>query len=166
MIVVAGLCVQPYSLGLPGVGTVGAPAFLMGLRKPSKLRPSMYEFPGGKVEASDAGGEPASGYTPHYTGPETRRIALAREWREELGVSIAVGVAVAHASFEIEELVEIYCYSVAFVERDPKPQPLDHTSIGWFDLEHAIRRMPCTPGTYLVYGQIKQWLRATGQVTP
>lgn len=112
---------------------------LLGLRKADKLRPSMWETPGGKV---DPGEDPEG--------------ALVREWREELGVAIAVRAVVGEVAFVVEAPVYFTLYEVR-LQSAVNPQPLDHQVIGWFDIEHAILRMPCTPSTYLLYPAIKAY---------
>lgn len=61
--------------------------FLICQRPAHKARGLLWEFPGGKVEPG-----------------ETKELALARECREELGVTIAVEEAVAQVVHEYPDL--------------------------------------------------------------
>ena len=79
--------------------------FLVSLRHPKGVRPSKWEFPGGKVERGES--------------PEA---ALIREVREELGVQARIGRLVHQLVFPYSDLdVELYFYAVEIVDGDPRP---------------------------------------------
>ncbi len=140
--VVSGVALQP---GLPGRlaaaenGHAIQRPMLMGLRKPSGDRPTLWEFPGGKVEPGES--------------PEA---ALVREWREEIGVDVEVGALITAAVLEVDItiLVELYPVTIAGGE----PRALDHADLRWAPIDLAVRRMPCTPGFYLHYRALREWL--------
>jgi 8-oxo-dGTP diphosphatase len=122
MLVVAGLLVRDIE---------GVPHALMGLRRPDRLRPSMWEYPGGKVEDGES-----------YTE------ALRREWREELGLEITHSIQFGGYSFDVEERIVIVLHGV---EVRGEPQPLDHAELRWMRPEWAVKHLPMTPGCYLLY---------------
>lgn len=116
---------------------------LMGLRKPGKKRPDLWELPGGKVEDG-----------------ESPRTALAREWQEELGAKIDVRVQIASASFDWNGLCVVDLYHVVRVgatARMPVLQPLDHAELRWATPDHALDHLPCSPAFYVHYPWIKRW---------
>lgn len=113
---------------------------LMGLRKPQSARPGLWEWPGGKIEPN-----------------ETPRQALAREWREELGVEITVGELIDISQIELEHVYVIYLYEVRMTDPD-RARPLDHVQLGWVDPIHAIGHMPCSPGVYVNFAALYRWM--------
>lgn len=86
---------------------------LVSFRHPKGLRPSQWEFPGGKVERG-----------------ETEVQALVREIREELGVESEVGALVRRHVHSYDELdVEIAFYRTRILSGEP--QPLSMMEIRW-----------------------------------
>jgi len=79
--------------------------FLVSLRHPKGVRPSQWEFPGGKVERGES--------------PEA---ALIREIREEMGVRVRVGALVHQLVFGYPDLdVELFFFAVELLDSDPRP---------------------------------------------
>mgnify|MGYP000514655281 CR=1 FL=1 len=116
-------------------------------RSADTLRPSMWEFPGGKVEEQDLeGGAP----TDH---PVLVR-ALRRELREELAVTDArVGEAVGSCLFSWRTSVRICALRVDLGHWEPGSSvSYEH---GWFDLDHALDHLPCVPSFYNLYAALK-----------
>lgn len=122
------------------------PLVLMGRRKATGMRPDLWELPGGKVEPGEAS-----------------KVALGREWREELGVEIEVGELVTAAVLEVESSILVELYHVKF---EGTPRPLDHAELRWVSLGTAVRFMPCSPGLYLHYRALRDWIFRTLEVTP
>jgi len=113
---------------------------LMGLRPPDKQCPSMWEYPGGKVELAE--------------GDET---ALKREWREELHVVLRVGRRIARVTFDLDVPVVISLYHVHADDQTPMVSD-SIREIRWVAPAHAVRCLPCTPSTYLTYAAVKTFL--------
>lgn len=126
MLVVAGLAMRD--------GLV-----LLGKRKKGGRRGELWEMPGGKVED----GEP-------------RIVALQREWKEELGLDIAIGERIACCTLDVEVKFDIELYEVTF-SSDLTPVTLDHDELTWVKLDHAIGFMPCSPAMYMHYPQVREW---------
>jgi len=123
-------------------------------RKPDKLRPDLWEHPGGKVEPG-----------------ELLVNALVREWREELAhasrdfvgenvpLSIAgyLGNRIKTVEIEVEFTIELTLFHVdlpTWIE----PIVLDAVEGGWFDPLWAVRRLPMSPGSYLLYPAIRDFI--------
>lgn len=117
-------------------------SMLVQLRPPGLSLPGMWELPGGKVEPG-----------------ENPRAALAREWREELGVVISVGDALSTARLHVQVTYAITLYAVT-IAGDQIPQPLHATDLRWEHPLVAIRSLPCVPSTYLFYRHIRDYIDA------
>lgn len=121
---------------------------LVGLRPLDKKRPGMWELPGGKVERAEGDAD-----------------ALAREWREEMGVTPRVGHRVARINFDLESPVVISLYHVFL--GDQVPQVTDQvTAIQWVTPLHAIEWLPCVPSMYLFYPTVKAYLAGLTKASP
>ncbi len=87
--------------------------FLLGKRPPSGLLGGLWEFPGGKLERG-----------------ETHEQALARECKEELGITVRVGGMVAcvkHAYTHLRVTLNVYRCRVV----SGKPKAKAHTELRW-----------------------------------
>jgi A/G-specific adenine glycosylase len=92
--------------------------FLLGRRAGGMLA-GLWEFPGGKVEPA-----------------ENPKTALAREWREELGVRIEVGRllgAVDHAYSHFTMTLSLHACRLR--RGSPAPRALKHTELCWAGAE-------------------------------
>ena len=97
---------------------------LVTLRRPKGERASLWEFPGGKVEAG-----------------EGERAALARELREELGVKVHIGeeyARVDHPYPDVEVELALYRCTLA---AGSEPRPLQCEKAAWV----ARRDLPGLP---------------------
>lgn len=115
---------------------------LMGKRRSVNKRPGLWELPGGKVEEN-----------------ETPQDALPREWREELDLVITVGDWISTTpilDLEVRFVVELY--HVDIVDTGTLWKKLDHEDVAWFEPAFAVERLPCSPGFYLHYPAIREWL--------
>ena len=87
--------------------------FMICQRPAHKARGLLWEFVGGKVEPC-----------------ETKEQALARECREELAVTVAVGSEFASEVYEYPDLtIRLTLFNAAIVEGEP--QKLEHNDIRW-----------------------------------
>lgn len=116
---------------------------LLGKRRPDVLRPGLWEMPGGKVE-----------------GPEPPKMALEREWMEELALAITVHEMITRAVIDIDELLIVDLYHVRAVAPKPEPQNLDHVDLMWTPPEDAIRNVACSPAMYFHYRALQMWMRS------
>ena len=97
---------------------------LVSLRRPKGERASLWEFPGGKVEAG-----------------EGERAALARELREELGVRAQVGEEYARVEHIYPDLqVELALYRCA-LHQGEEPRALQCEEVRWI----SRRELPGLP---------------------
>lgn len=120
-----------------------ADEMLMGLRKPGKKRPNLWELPGGKVEAQ-----------------ENPQRALEREWREEMNVDIIAQERIATAVFEWDDYVVVDLHVVKFTSFAHGPKAIDHAELRWVRLDQALNDLPCSPAFYVHYPFIKRWWSA------
>lgn len=87
--------------------------FLICRRPAEKARPLLWEFVGGKVEPGETGEQ-----------------ALARECREELGITVEVGDVFMEVTHEYPDLtIRLTLYNAVITSG--KPQKLEHSDIKW-----------------------------------
>jgi A/G-specific adenine glycosylase len=87
--------------------------YLLGKRRPEGLLGGLWEFPGGKVEAG-----------------ETREDALAREIREELGIAVRIGRALASVRHAYSHFrITLHVYACEYVRGRPRAHY--HTELKW-----------------------------------
>jgi 8-oxo-dGTP diphosphatase len=76
--------------------------YLITQRRKSAVLPSMWEFPGGRVESGESDGQ-----------------ALTREIHERLGVRVEVGLMISYVSHPYENyVVDLYLYECQLVTHD------------------------------------------------
>ena len=111
--------------------------FLLCQRPEQKAHGLLWEFAGGKVEPG-----------------ETKRQALARECREELGVEIAVGeefLELTHVYPEVTVHLTVFCAEL----RSGRPQALEHRALRWVTAVEA-GRLPLSPADVPILRQIEK----------
>lgn len=121
----------------------------MTLRGPDKLRPNLWEMPGGKREDG-----------------ETDEECLVRELREELGVVVDVNpIAIGHDVFEWDvhdggdldfEVVVCTLFHARIVSGNP--EPLDAVALAHYEMRHALRRIPMCPSGYKFYPYVMRYI--------
>lgn len=80
--------------------------YLITQRRPNAVLPSLWEFPGGKVEEN-----------------ETDAAALQREVQHRLGVEVRAGQLISFVSHPYEKYtVDLYLYECEIVEGEPSPR--------------------------------------------
>lgn len=87
--------------------------FLICRRPEGKARALLWEFVGGKVEAG-----------------ESKRQALVRECREELGITVSAGEVFAEVTHEYPDIV-VHLTLFESVIEEGEPQKLEHSEIKW-----------------------------------
>jgi mutator protein MutT len=97
---------------------------LLGRRPDHKRHGGLWEFPGGKVESG-----------------ESDQQAVERELSEELGLSTT---SVGRVLFESQDPDSTFLIRFVAVEVAGDPRALEHSEIGWFDLE-ALRNLRLAP---------------------
>jgi 8-oxo-dGTP pyrophosphatase MutT (NUDIX family) len=126
----------------------GRHSILMGKRRPDKLRPNLWELPGGKIEMRG-------------NFEESPRDALIREWKEELDVTLHppfIGPILASSTLETEDTFIVELYPV-LIGKDFAPRAIDHAELRWVEPEDAVKDLPCSPAFYLHYRAIVAWVK-------
>lgn len=122
---------------------------LMAQRPATVKRPSMWEYPGGKVEKVE---DPLT----RLMRLETQYEALMREMGEELGSRIRIEYEVGHCYVPFEEgganITLFLCEAL------DEMRPLASQELRYVDPEFAIRSLPCVPSTYLLYPRVTRLL--------
>lgn len=106
--------------------------FMICQRPAHKARGSLWEFVGGKVEPG-----------------ESKKEALVRECREELGVTVDVGdifMEVTHNYPDITVHLTLFSASI----REGVPQKLEHQDIRWITAEEIGRYAFCPADTEIL----------------
>lgn len=106
-------------------------------RPANKARGLLWEFPGGKVEAG-----------------ESKREALVRECREELGVTLNVGDVYAELTHEYPDMtVRLTLFEARIGEGVPRN--IEHADIKWIKPEE-ITEYPFCPADKEICGKISK----------
>lgn len=106
-------------------------------RPAGKARGLLWEFPGGKVEAG-----------------ESKREALVRECREELGVTLNVGDVYAELTHEYPDItVKLTLFEARIAEGVPRR--IEHADIRWIKPEE-ITEYPFCPADKEICGKISK----------
>lgn len=106
-------------------------------RPANKARGLLWEFPGGKVEAG-----------------ESKREALVRECREELGVTLKVGKVYAELTYEYPDVtVRLTLFEARIGEGVPRN--IEHADIRWIKPEE-ITEYPFCPADKEICGKISK----------
>ena len=106
-------------------------------RPAGKARGLLWEFPGGKVEAG-----------------ESKREALVRECREELGVTLKIGKVYAELTYEYPDVtVRLTLFEARIGEGVPRR--IEHADIRWIKPEE-ITAYPFCPADKEICGKISK----------
>ncbi len=99
--------------------------FMICQRPENKARPLLWEFVGGKVESG-----------------ETKKQALVRECREELGISLFVGDKFMDVMHEYSDInIHLTLFNSKIAEGVPKK--LEHNDIRWISIEEISQYEFC-----------------------
>lgn len=102
-------------------------------------KPSMWEYPGGKVEKD-----------------ESLIAAITRELREELAIEAIIGQHLCRFSFNAKDDIDISMFAVT--QWTNEPQILAAQDLQWVLPDHAVDYLPCLPGVYLSYRTVMAYL--------
>ena len=143
---------------------------LMTKRLPNKLRPGMWEMPGGKLDEGDRVRTAAGNIvSTAEQGPAAARLmrrpqadplhamALRRELREELGVRVSVGPLVAEAHFDWDGPADLFLYH-SIILGDDDPKPLEADDLQWFNMRDALANLPMCPAQYTFYPKVMSYI--------
>lgn len=136
---------------------------LMTKRKLNKLRPGMWEMPGGKVEPKDVDGTPGEYgralsrlHADRWPASPFHLAALRREMQEELGVYVHVGPRVSRATFRWKQPCDLHLYHC--VVSEGTPAPLDADELRYVDMDYALDYLPMCPAQYLFYDDVVPYI--------
>lgn len=116
--------------------------FLLGLRAPGGEIGGYWEFPGGKCEKG-----------------ETHEQTLIREYREELGVQVSVGMFIGKQEFYSgSRELELFAYEV-FIQENHTLVSSVHTELQWFTLD-ALADIRIVPSDSLFIPMLKEFYSA------
>lgn len=124
----------------------GQTEFMICQRPEHKARGSLWEFVGGKIELG-----------------ETPRQALARECREELGVSICIGKLYAEVTHEYPDLTIHLSLFECILPQGERPQLLEHRDLRWITPEKIPQYLFC-PADESISARIQR--EGLPQITP
>ena len=111
-------------------------------RPDTAKRGGLWEFPGGKIEAG-----------------ETMRDGLAREWQEELGLTIRVGEFLTEVAIEFPEGTALLpLFRVYYDELDfPQPTALEGQTVKFMTWDE-VSALPCLPSMTLYNEAVREAL--------
>ena len=116
-------------------------------RPANKARGLLWEFPGGKVEAG-----------------ESKREALVRECREELGVTLNVGDVYAELTHEYPDMtVRLTLFEARIAEGVPRR--IEHADVKWIKPEE-ITEYPFCPADKEICGKISKSVEGRPRAKP
>ena len=116
---------------------------LLAQRPEGKHLALKWEFPGGKVEPSEA--------------PEH---AMIRELREELGCEVEIVAALPRSSHAYERgMVEMIPFVCRLVPGSPEPHPHEHAAIVWVTMA-ALETYDLAPADWPVVDVVRESLAA------
>ena len=117
---------------------------LMGRRLSTGKCPTLWEYPGGKVEPG-----------------ETVEQAVVREWSEELGLAIVAKERVSIAHYEWESPIRLVLLAVELVDAAAVIESGNsHDMIAWYAPNYSLNWVPMTPSCYMFYQDILKYLRS------
>jgi len=117
----------------------------MAQRPKTSRRPGLWEFPGGKYEASDG----------------SLVKTLAREWKEELGVIVDEKQVhrVTTIDLFVEEHFEVNLLQLKLTADSPAPEPHEAQDIVWANMAWSVMHRPLVPSCYLFYRHVMDLIR-------
>jgi 8-oxo-dGTP pyrophosphatase MutT (NUDIX family) len=109
----------------------GTPHVLLGLKSSGN-----WEFPGGKVEKG-----------------ETDKMALEREWIEELNTTVGTGAKISTMMSSIYE-VAFYNVELKHIDQESIPESIEHIEVQYHPLERSMGTLTMNDANRAILEQI------------